>query len=271
MGRSEHDGGEMSRHASEGLNDPFTADPANTSEQPEASSRKSSNAGLLASATSKLNSTQTLASSADVSESNTPNPEEVMQSVPMTVTTSNSSHHDSTESPSSKLAMHYGTRSRNKPASARPNYAEDVEMDFEQPPPQARNRDVSPSGSPTVASRESPAPTATQKRAPSVSNGWSTVNSTSPIPGTSTFSANPNANLPKKRKSAPSSSGNPNGNLAQSAQASSVTRRAANASAQSKDGGLSNLYTFEKCQGRLKIGKLVADDGTVFCVNGKIA
>jgi hypothetical protein len=141
-------------------------------------------------------------------------------------------------------------------------------MDFEQPPPQTRNRDVSSSGSPTTTSRQSPTPASSQKRTVSNSNGWSSANNNSPIPGTSTFSANPNANVPKKRKPAPSSSAAQNGNLAQPAQASLVSRRA-NASTQSKENKLSNMYSFEKNQAKLKNGKLIADDGTVFCVNGR--
>src|ERR1700743_3359534 len=98
MGRSDHEGGETSRHASEGLSDPSAADPNLQSQPQEMSSRKSSNAGLLASAASKLSTTvHATGSSADVSVSNTPNPEEVAQSVPMTATTSSSSHHDSKE------------------------------------------------------------------------------------------------------------------------------------------------------------------------------
>jgi hypothetical protein len=270
MGRSEHEGGETSRHASEGLSDPSAADPTTKSQAQEMASRKSSNAGLLVLAANKLSSiAHAEGYSADASVSNTPNPEELAQSVPMTATTSSSSHHDSKEAnSSSKPPVHYGTRSRNKPASARPNYAEDVEMDFEQAPPQTRNREVSSSGSPPTTSRHSPTPASSQKRAVSNSNGWSSVNNNSSIPGTSTFAANPNANAPKKRKPAASSSAAQNGNFAQSAQASSVSRRA-NASTQLKENSLSNMYSFENCQAKLKNGKLIADDGTVFCVNGR--
>jgi hypothetical protein len=266
MGRPEHEGGETSRHASEGLSEPSAGPQSGKSQQREMSSRKSSNAGLLIAATQKLSTPNPSGASADASVSNTPNPEEVAQSVPMTATTSSSSHQDT----SSKPPVHYGTRSRNKPASARPNYAEDVEMDFEQQQPlQTRNRAAS-SPSPTTTSRQSPTPSTLQKRTSSNPNGWVVVNTNSSIPGTSTFSASPNNNVLKKRKPLPSNSGNMNGNFAQSAQASAMTRRA-NAAALSKENRLSNLYSFSKCQGKLKNGKLIADDGTVFCVNGKFA
>src|ERR1700712_5257439 len=59
--------------------------------------------------------------------------EQPLQSQPMTATTSNSSHTSAKETKEPKdaaAAAPYGTRSRNR-AGARPNYAEDVEMDFE--------------------------------------------------------------------------------------------------------------------------------------------
>lgn len=206
-------------------NEPSVTEASNdVSSHEQMSSRKSSIAGPLAVAINKLSTEP--AEPALSNTSGTPNP----------------------ESKDDASATHYGTRSRNRPSSSRPNYAEDVEMEFEQAPqpPQIRKGDGSQSPSST-----------SQKRNASAGN-----NGNSPIPGTSTFSANPNVNVPKKRKAA-------GGNSTQPTQPSSGTRRAAaNLSSQSKEGRLSNMYSFERCGGRLKNGKLVADDGTAFCVNG---
>src|SRR6266480_2034992 len=59
------------------------------------------------------------------------------QSHPMTTSTSTSSHLSNKDSPPPQTG--YGTRSRNRPGAPRPNYAEDVEMDFEMAP-QANGR-----------------------------------------------------------------------------------------------------------------------------------
>ena len=201
---------------------------------------------------------------------------------PMTTTTSASSRQ---ESPTQ--AVGYGTRSRNRGGN-RPNYAEDVEMDFEKPQVlDTQSPALSSESVPEVASRESPAPPAVKKQS-AASNGWSAMNtntgsvsasvSGSGIPGTSTFSANPNVTVPhaRKRKAAhaqPATNGSSPAQPAQPAQPAPSRRNASAAistvsTAASRE---SNLYSFRKSHALLnKAGKLVADDGTTFAKDGML-
>jgi hypothetical protein len=190
-----------------------------------------------------------------VSSGNTPNVEDAVNSLPMTAT-SDSSHHSSPGA-SGPSATHYGTRSRNRPTASRPNYAEDFEMDFEKPiHAAARQRATSPSGSPPAEAGHSPDG--------GKGDSWDAINSNSngtstSIPGTSTFSANPGVLVPKKRRAAQNASG-----LALSVSGHSSSRRTTQAARESR----SNMFSFERCANKLKNGKLVADDGTQFAVNG---
>ncbi|KAF2498439.1 hypothetical protein BU16DRAFT_615480 [Lophium mytilinum] len=197
------------------------------------------------------------------------------QSQPMTATTSASSHASAKES--SAGAAPYGTRSRNRPGTSRINYAEDVEMDFEAAPAPANGTiSEAPSrGSLASEGRQSPgsigkkpngtgnatwAPTPPSKEAPST------------IPGTSSFSANPNvapAPQPKRRKNAANhatTNGNHSGGYA-SGQASSRRSTAMIAANHSRE---TNMMTFEKSKAFLKNGKLEADDGTFLSVNDHV-
>jgi hypothetical protein len=263
MGHSEMDGVDASPEASESL-----SVPASTEIPPGQDSPPKPDGGNVSTPVESADvhvSANGNMSSAAVSNANTPAPDEPLQSVPMTATTSNSSHDSAKDA--AQTITHYGTRSRNKPASARPNYAEDVEMEFDNPSKALVSRDA-PS-SPTAASRLSPASQA--KRGASVSNGISSVNqnstnsTTSPsIPGTSTFSANPNNSVSKKRKAATTATST---TTPASTPVHPSSRRATAAS--TRDSALSNMFTFEKSNGKLKNGKLIADDGTAFSVNGK--
>ena len=140
-------------------------------------------------------------------------------------------------------------------------------MDFEQPVHVNGNQAAVTAPNPPTQSRLSPEASAPPKRVASGSNGWASVNSNSSIPGTSTFSAIPNANTSKKRKATHGSSGS-QGNLVQTAQAQTVSRRA-NTLVGAREARETNMYTFDKTKAKLKSGKLIADDGTEFCVNGK--
>jgi hypothetical protein len=149
-------------------------------------------------------------------------------------------------------------------------------MDFEVPVSAGgdKNRKEIPSASqspPALPSRQSPTPPAKRSSttAGAAANGWSAVNGgNSSIPGTSTFSANPNANVPKKRKSAAFNPSNNHNSIAQAPPTHTSTRRA-QAAASSKEARESNLFSFHKSGAKLKNGTLVADDGTVFSVNGE--
>jgi hypothetical protein len=198
-------------------------------------------------------------------------------SQPMTASNSNSSN------PSMKdigmgSAAPYGTRSRNRTGTSRPNYAEDKELDTEFEVTstvkdnlgrKARATDTSASeaGKPANSSRKGGAPEGDQLATVQ-------IHYKDPIPGTSTFSANPiTAAAPtqsKKRKAAAQST------TYQSQQGSSqptlpvqtVTRRASMAAQVAAGFRETNMLTFENCAGRLKGKKLVADDGTILEVNG---
>lgn len=179
----------------------------------------------------------------------------------------------------------YGTRSRNKAGNARPNYAEDREMDVESDWAAAKKSQASAgAGSSGQAlagdsdkstgvntrrsSNTTPASAAANKAGP-------TGNAKDGIPGMSSFSLNAEAHaspIPatsKKRKA-------PGGGVAastashNSGQATShgASRRAATAvsSARYRE---TNMLTFENSQGYLKDGKLKADDGTNLSINGE--
>lgn len=191
-------------------------------------------------------------------------PEEPAQSHPMTTTTSASSRQ---ESPAA--ATGYGTRSRNRPGATRPNYAEDVEMDFEQANGGEHSSTELSSQSPAdFSSRQSPAPSS--KKPGAGTNGWSALNSTSGIPGTSTFSANPNVSVPHRKRKAHQSQNATNGALpVHPAPAQAATRRSAPSAIAAPPVRECNMFSFEKCRSFVnKAGKLVADDGTVFAKNG---
>jgi len=191
------------------------------------------------------------------------------QSHPMTTSTSTSSHLSNKDSPPPKTG--YGTRSRNRPGAPRPNYAEDVEMDFEMAP-QANGRDhssmdLSSNSPPAIELRQSP--TLPSKRGNQTSNGWNALNNnSSSIPGMSHFPANPNARVPhsRKRKAAEASAGQ---SQSPAPATQTLTRRSqANAAQIHPPVRESNMLSFEKYRAILKHGKLVADDGSSFSVNG---
>ena len=191
------------------------------------------------------------------------------QSHPMTTSTSTSSHLSNKDSPPPQTG--YGTRSRNRPGAPRPNYAEDVEMDFEMAP-QANGRDhssmdLSSNSPPAIESRQSP--TLPSKRSSQTTNGWNATSSS--IPGTSLFSANPNARGPhsRKRKAAEAQGAGAGQSQSPAPATQTMTRRThANAAQMTPPMRESNMLSFDRYRAVLKHGKLVADDGSSFSVNG---
>lgn len=195
------------------------------------------------------------------------------QQQPTASSTPSAAAQTSVKDESATSASGYGTRSRNRP-SARINYAEDIEMDFEIP---ATNGSHGSSSERTTRSPaggtdtgNSPAPNA--KKSAATTNGTSTSATASrdpSIPGTLTFSANPNAiagtTQGKKRKAggahatasahaAPSTSTAQPSKRKDTTVASNMIRE-------------TNMMTFEKSGARLKRGKLEADDGTTLAVD----
>lgn len=163
----------------------------------------------------------------------------------------------------------YGTRSRNRPGASRPNYAEDKVVDFEMHAHHGAERELSSSRStPATVSRHSPTPSL--RRNAALANDWQPLNG-STIPGTSTFSANPNftvAHSKKRKATMPQNLSTHSGQF--SAQSTySGTRRGQGVMVSRDLHRDNNMYSFEKTEAKLKYGKLQADDGTVFAVNGE--
>jgi hypothetical protein len=150
-------------------------------------------------------------------------------------------------------------------------------MDFEMPP-QTNGRDhssmdLSSNSPPAIESRQSPSLPSKRSNHTSNGNGWNPLNNNSSfIPGTSLFSANPNARVPhsRKRKAAEAQGAGAGQSQSPAPAAQAVTRRThANAAAQiAPTVRESNMLSFDKHRAILKHGKLVADDGSSFSVNG---
>jgi hypothetical protein len=204
-------------------------------------------------------------------------------SQPMTASNSTSSNPSTKEaaSGSTGAAVPYGTRSRNRTGTSRPNYAEDKEIDAEFEIPSS-SKDINGRKAARVGDvgnvTEAPKPTNSARKIPAPEMEHTlTIQShyKEPIPGTSTFSANPAATGPshysKKRKATSQPSTfqpqlqvpiqNP-------ATPQAVTRRASMAAQVVAGFRDSNMLSFENCAGRLSGQRLVADDGTVLEVNG---
>jgi len=208
-------------------------------------------------------------------------PERATESQPMTASNSTSSHlsaKDASNAIGSNVP--YGTRSsRNRTGAARPNYAEDKELDveFEAVSTKDNSGRKGKSTSEQSNGHSSKDATGTRKSSESEIDQSFAVQTTTkePIPGTSTFSAKPAtslaANPPSKKRKATSQANTSSSQLqvqSQGAYASqAMTRRASMANNQGTIQD-SNRLSFETCGARLSDNKLVADDGTMLEVNG---
>ena len=194
---------------------------------------------------------------------------EVLQSQPMTATTSSASQNPTQlEGDGSAEAATYGTRSRNKGGNSRPNYADDRELDLEIEAagriPKTKSKKVAaPSSNASIAQDES------SKTAAPPQNGFATVNAAttngvSPLPGMSTFSTQP----PSKKRKQPGSNTGVSSPAAAPVQAAQKTRAAP--SSASRLHLETNMLSFSRCRGRLNAKKqLIADDGTTLSANGE--
>ncbi|KAL8762061.1 MAG: hypothetical protein Q9184_001869 [Pyrenodesmia sp. 2 TL-2023] len=222
------------------------------------------------------------------SASETPANPERLESQPTIITASASSALPSQH----KVAMEdnglapYGTRSRNRAGNARPNYAEDRELDvdYEWAPASKKARGSSTSASSTnVPSEEPECPGVNTRRRslttaalPGASKANNPATPKDQIPGMSSFSVNPEPSeapqVPSKKRKAPGTS--------RAAFASATTHTATptnhstarkTAKASSINGSRStNMLSFETHRGCLKNGKLTADDGTSLAVNDHV-
>lgn len=204
-----------------------------------------------------------------------------LESQPMTASMSSSSEVAGNDPASnSTTPAPYGTRSRGRNGGPRPNYAEDrdIDMDLELTSP-AQKIGASKRGATSGHNTANGSPVAEQEKAPAgnTRRGQTSVNGTNAaapskdtIPGTSTFSANPNASnggstVSRKRKQPSSGTGLASDNTSGSSKKIFTTAPEGS----SRPNG-SNMMTFEAHGAYLKNGKLKADDGTVLAVNGTL-
>ncbi|KAF4631157.1 hypothetical protein G7Y89_g6970 [Cudoniella acicularis] len=199
------------------------------------------------------------------------------ESQPMTASASNSSNLSAKDFGGNGAAP-YGTRSRNRTGASRPNYAEDKELDAEFELPAAAKENPGRKGaraadtSSSSTSETGKGNTGRRAAAPEAEQVIPVQSHhKEPIPGTSTFSANPAATAPthhasKKRKAASQSIGHSQSGL----ENASATRKTSLATQVAAGFRETNMLTFENCAGRLKGKKLVADDGTVLEVNDHV-
>lgn len=170
------------------------------------------------------------------------------------------------------LAAPYGTRSRNRNGSSRPNYAEDKDIDSDvydyyhdkkegdvKKPPRiagAAGSSDTARGEPSLRKL-----TADEHRTGSARNGLKEQDSSS-VNGSSSqaMPAAAPTQASRKRKAA---------GQQQNGSSTASTKKVGNAAQQP---GLSwpetNMLTFENCNSRPKNGQMVADDGTVLGANG---
>ncbi|KKZ60186.1 hypothetical protein EMCG_05108 [[Emmonsia] crescens] len=194
-----------------------------------------------------------------------------LQSQPMTATTSSASSPASDATPHNTTtssmpgAVPYGTRSRNRLGGARPNYAEDRDIDAE----------YELVGSFTDNDKA----TGVNTRRHATTNGSNTTapQTKEPIPGTSSFSANPsnsnnNSTATKKRKQPGSHQTTPASSTPNTSSISSTKKfiAPANVSPDHQKAHGQNMMTFNNCQAYLKQGNLKADDGTVLSPNDHV-
>lgn len=177
----------------------------------------------------------------------------------------------------------YGTRSRrNRTGNARPNYAEDreLDMDYDWAPASKKARGSSTSASSTNVQSEEPETLGvnTRRRSittaglPTPSKGNNSATPKDQIPGLSSFSVN---REPSEAPQAPSKKRKAPGALP-AASATTGTVATSGQTASRKSGKhttvtgsrSTNMLSFETSQGFLKNGKLTADNGTVLAVNG---
>jgi hypothetical protein len=210
------------------------------------------------------------------------------ESQPMTASSSTSSHPSGNEvnGNGTGAAAPYGTRSRNRGGAARPNYAEDKELDaeFEITPPAKDNNGRRAARWAEIGSTSTFEGGKSVARAARKDHGFEPDQIgviqniyKDPIPGTSTFSANPETTFttqPSKKRKAAAQSSSINfqtqmDGAMQISLAQAVTRGAAMAAQVPFGFRNSNMLSFDGCGSRLQDGKLFADDGTVLEVNGK--
>lgn len=203
-------------------------------------------------------------------------------------------------------ASPYGTRSRNRNGGARPNYAEDRDIDVDLYDHYSDRRDDDSKKTGTrqasfsnsaaqaaprsgIGSSRKPLPPDDTKHHGASQHSTSTTKDqqsqaqAAPSAATGNTANGSTSTKSKKRKAdasaaasggsqAPSSpAANPSGAQKRQGGSGSNNASGSDGTASARDGGYAdtNLLTFEKCKAVLKNGKMVADDGTVLEVNGE--
>lgn len=213
----------------------------------------------------------------------TPTPPEQTQPAQPTAATTSSSATAPAKEVKEPPAAPYGTRSRNRPGTTRPNYAEDVEMDFEMAPASSNGNCSGPPSRGSLATESGQSAAAGGKKGSGAGQGNAPWGNSGPnakdnaananIPGTSTFVASPASSAgqpPKRRKNAASHA--TNGSLANAGAPSQAGARRANTAGPAANGTReSTMMTFESSGARLKGDHLETDDGRTVSINGKFA
>lgn len=178
----------------------------------------------------------------------------------------------------------YGTRSRNRTGNARPNYAEDREMEeFDwHSTKKATNSRASPAASlPQVAESDKSVGVSTRRSSNATSGAANGKvgppnSSKDSIPGMSTFSLGADGSAaihppPSKKRKAPGTNGNSaNATTSLGNNSSNGHSRRHISTASAIDPRQTNMLSFDHCQGYLKNGRLNADDGTSLGINGTL-
>ncbi|ODH46806.1 hypothetical protein GX48_07105 [Paracoccidioides brasiliensis] len=219
-----------------------------------------------------------------------------LQSQPLTATTSPVSSPASDATPqhattsSTTGTAPYGTRSRNRVGGARPNYAEDRDIDTEYELAGSLSRssgsskrvsNLNNSAASVSANVDNGKATGVNTRRHATTATTTNVSNTSAhstkehIPGTSSFLANPNANnstTTKKRKQPGSHQTTPASSTPNTTSSASTKKfiALANVSPDDRKSHGRNMMSFNSCRAYLKQGKLIADDGTILNVNDHV-
>ena len=257
-----------SHHSPAKSNDEMTADLTTTTSTPIPASFQAINTRAVAE-----NATSSTAQSGEVSKP-TPPPKGTAVTPEATQTSSdaqaskNASQADDLDAAMANDNSTYGTRSRNRTGNARPNYAEDQDMDFELAAPttgahatkkKAAN-EPAVSGAEAKRVQEFKGLLSVNGNAPANANGAGAKESTPGSHGVASA-------VSKKRKATAASTALTQTPPASNSPAPAVARKATAPSAMARE---TNVMTFSKHRSCLnKKGELIADDGTKLCVNGK--
>ena len=187
---------------------------------------------------------------------------------------------------SADLAAPYGTRSRNRTGSSRPNYAEDKDIDndlfeFYDGKKGGELKKSSRQAGASVNADASRAGTTTRKAGAedgkSVPHQNGSKDHTQSAPASndaSTANSTPGAAVPSKKRKAATQQSQPIG--AVGGTSSSGPQRKTASSAQNSSSAMSswtwpesNVLTFDNSKARPQNGKMVADDGTILAANGE--